>query len=183
MKQVKFFSVPEEIMQANAFLAVTPPESVATVSKGEQCFVIVNYDDQTYPDAYKAEEIRGLMLSNTKEAMTAKITRDIMTLDLDKFQGDLKKAETELATVEAMEVPMVTVKDGKNKGKKILDYVVQAEKTIKATEWKAKVKSFSEAVKNVEEGIRKIGESLERFEKKNTALQHHLDELNLPTKA
>lgn len=179
MKQVKYFKVPEQESELNDFLAKTPPESVSTASKGEQCYTIVNYDDNTYPDHYKAEEIRALMLSNEKESMTAAIARDVMDIDLRKTEADLLKAEEEVVTAEATEVPLVQVTEGKKKGTQITDYVAQKAQTEKVTALKQTVSNIKARVESIKTAMNAHTESIERSGKKNIALQKAIDALNL----
>ncbi len=165
--------------QANDFLAKYPPESVATVSKGDVCYTVINFDDYTFPDAYKAGELRELILSNTKESMTSEISRDVMGLDLAEYETKLENAQSELANVENSEVPMVIAKEGKMKGKEVLDYKVQEAKTKHATELTATIKELESSIANIKLGMEKLTESVGRMAKKNEALQKQLDKLNL----
>lgn len=169
MKQIKLFKVPEEVSLANDFLAKNVPESVATVSKGETCFIVVNYDDFTYPNEYKAGEIRELMLSNEKESMTASISKDVMTLDLTNYKKVLANKLDELIEVEAMKMEVVL----KDKEK----YDWNNHKTVKVAEIKQDITALETSVKNIQNGINKLTESNDRFENKNKCLQSHLDKL------
>ncbi len=169
MKQIKIFKVPEEVAQANDFLAKTPPESVATISKGEQCFVFVNYDDQSYPAGYIADELKGLMLSNTKENMTSEISVEVMGVDLVLYEDKLKLAEEELTRLETEEAP-VTSKKEKYDWEKLQGEKVLAQKEI--------VAELKQSVGNIKNGIQKLGESIVRVNAKKAVLQKKLDALN-----
>lgn len=180
MKQIKFFTIPDEVEKANEFLAQNPPEGVATVSKGEQCYIVVNYDDFTYPNAYKAGEIRELMLSNTKTSMTSAISRGVMEIDLKKYKGELEVAQKNQAENDAVVVPMVIGKDGKSKGKEIPDYKVQEAKTKRGNELAEEITKLTDTIANIEMGIKNLTASIARDTIKNDALQAQLDLVTAP---
>lgn len=93
MKRIATFKIPGEVELANKHLAQFPPEQVAVVND----IVVINFDDQTYPDSYKAEELRGLILSNTKGVMTTNISIKVGEMDLVKIRTDINELEKAIA--------------------------------------------------------------------------------------
>lgn len=178
MKQIKVFKNPEELALANDFLATYPPESVSTITKSgffySQSLIVINYDDQQYPDSYKKAEIEELMLSNTKETMTSLISKGVMQLDLEDFEEKLESAKEELADAEAE----VYQKEGEMKPEisKHDWEKAQAEKILKL---KQRVTDLTNSVANIKNGIEKLEDSIARFGKKNQVMQKYLDENNL----
>lgn len=149
MKQVKVFYLPEEINAANEFLSKVSPESLLTTEKA----VMINYDDQTYPDGYKREEIMALMLSNEKQAMTSNISKRVTEIDLARIEADLAELKATVITVE---------------GKEKYDNKKDKEDKVKAYEMK---------ISNMKRAIEELNESITRAETKNGVLQEVLDTL------
>jgi hypothetical protein len=167
MKQVKIFKLPEEVGLANNFLAITPPEAVATLSKGDQCYIVVNYDDQSYPVGYVTEELKGLITSNIKEAMTNEISRDVMGVDLVVYEDKLKQAQAELELMEKEKAP-----DSK---KEKYDWEkAQGEKILKQKEL---VTEKENSVNNIKNGINGLTESIVRVNSKIAILKKKLEEV------
>lgn len=168
MKQIRIFSIPEEVAKANDFLAENPPESVVTVSKGEQCFIFVHFDDYTLPDSYKGAEIREYMLSNEKTKINTAVSRVVAKRDLTLYGDKFKKAEEELATLEAEKCP-----ESDKKAK----YDWEKNQTEKVTKKKQEVSELANSINNIQAGIEKSFDSDAITDCKNQELQNILDGL------
>lgn len=153
MKKIKVFNLPEEVDQANDFLAKNPPEQVSTITQGglfgTKSYIIINYDDQNYPVEYKIEEIRGLILSNTKQLMTNEISMNTSQRDLDKFSD-------ELAELEATEVPQ--------------NYDLKKDR-------EEKIKKYKELIASLEQVNAGLKESSARFVTRNEVMEDYIDVL------
>lgn len=171
MKQIKVFKNPEEVSLANEFLAKNPPESVATVSKGDMSLIVINYDDQTYPPAYMAEELKGLILSNVKERMTSEISRDVMGVDLVLYEDKLKLAEEELTRLQAETAPTELKKKEAYDWEKLQGEKVLVQKQI--------VEDLKNSIINIKNGIEKLTDSIQRNLVKKELLEKKVAELNL----
>ena len=154
MKQIKTFKIPDEEAAANNFLAKYPPEQVGIV--GDR--LVINFDDQAYPDTYKAEELRALMLSNTKQRMTTEISIAVSKLELEK-------AEKELVELQA-----TVVSSTSKKTKEIYDLTKDRNDKIKA---------YTDRVNNIKNAIKGLESSLDNFQFKNEVMKRVIASLNL----
>lgn len=152
MKQVAYFKLPEQEAEANVFLAKHPPEAVSANLNS----LIVNYDDQTYPDSYKAEELGGLILSNTKQIMTSEIALKSTKHDLDKFTKILAELNS----------TVITEVDGKQK------YDLSKDKD-------EKVKKYTELVAGLTKSCAELESSIEMYKTRNAVMQGMVSDLNL----
>jgi len=152
MKKVAVFKIPTEIEAANEFLSKNPPEQVAVVNE----MLVINYDDQTYPAAYKAEELRGLILSNTKQLMTSAISEKVTRHDLDRYSAMLAE----------LNQTVVTTKNGKQK------YDISKDR-------EEKIKKYTELIKNLTIAVTGLKESILLYEMRNKVMQEMIDDLDL----
>lgn len=148
-KQVKSFALPSQEQEANEFLAKNPPESVASFSDR----IVINYDDVSYPDAYKEEEIKALMLSNTKQIMTTGISTRTSEIDLARFEAEL----------ESLRATSVT-SGGKVK------YQDERDR-------EAKITAYEERANNIKKAMKELAEAVIRLDTRNFVMQEMLDNL------
>lgn len=198
MKKIAVFKNPEEVALANDFLAKNPPEQVSTYDDK----IVINYDDQTYPPAYKAEEIRGLMLSNEKQMMTSQISLDVAEVDLVRYKDDLAKLETTEISETNLSELSAKVEEAKlveepadlskadlkkwrtDNQKKISDAMkLASDEGKRVSDLKSdrtkKMEEFKQIIQGITEANYKLGESISRFASRNAVMQKHLDALNL----
>lgn len=169
MKQIKIFKNPEELDLANEFLSKNPPESVNTIHRGDQSLIVINYDDQSLPPEYLAEEIKALMIGNIKSKMTTEISKEVMKLDLIKYEDKLKLAKEEEDRLVSETEP------AELSGKDKYDWSGLQEKKIKTQ--KDIVQDLTNSVNNIKNGISKADESIETYTAKNVVLQSKLDSI------
>lgn len=169
MKKIQIFNIPDEVAKANEFLAENPPESVVTVSKGEQCFIFVHFDDNTYPVSYKVAELREFMVNNEKAKLNTTIARGVMLRDLETYEAKLKTAQEELATLESEKAPEDLTKKGIYEWEK-----TQGEKVMNK---KKEVEAIGNSVTNIKNGIEKGKESDDISDLKNELIQKEIDNL------
>lgn len=152
MKQLKIFSLPAEEAAANDFLSKNPPELVTPFADK----IVIYYDDASYPQAYKAEEIRALMGANVKEIMTHAISMWVTEIDLDFARSLLVQAEA-----------IVVPSDPKTKKP---DTAITNDKAMK-------IQEHTNAIAGLVNGIANLSEMIRRFNTRNIAMQKMLDKV------
>lgn len=167
MKQVAVFKIPSEQKQANDFLAKNPPENVAVLNE----MVVINYDDGTYPDSYKAEELRALMISNEKGAMTTDISIGVGLLDLKDVEKDIKDAQEKLEAIQSTVIP-------KGKSKKD-EYILTKDRENKIKAHEDMVKRLEERKRSIEQSIAGLRKTVSNFQFKNQVLAEALAKLKV----
>lgn len=161
MKRVAIFDTTKEgVILANEHLAQFPPEQVANVEDK----IVVHYDDQTYPNSYKIEELSALMLSNTKEAMTTNIAIKVSLLELSDATEALKDAESKLEELNA-----TTIKGNDKESKEL-----HKDKKEKVRAYEFVVNGIKERIKNIENGISGLRKTVKNFDNKNKVLAEEI---------
>lgn len=154
MKQIKTFKLPSEEKEANQFLAENPPENVGIVGE----MVVINFDDQSYPSHYMAEELRALILSNSKQIMTNEIACEVVQREIDA-------AEKDLADINDTHVPTV--------GKKTKE-IYDDEK-----DRKTKIEAYDKKVRDLKESLRGLQASRANLVVRNDVMQKKIGALGL----
>lgn len=171
MKQIAIFKTDAEgVKLANEFLAKTPPEQVIIMDNGQ---IAVNYDDQSYPDTYIAEELNGLILSNRKEIMTNEVSIETMQYDLQKREAELKNLEENKVEILSKDMPNQTKEEKEAK---------KQQEQLEITENAKRGERIGELlvqISNIKNGIDKMVDSNKRCEFKISSLQKKLNALNL----
>lgn len=161
MKRVAVFKITDA-EGVNKLMAEFPPENVACLNEA----IVINYDDQTYPNSYKAEELRGLMLSNEKQLMTTNISMEVALRDIPELDKTIEEVQTKIADIKS------TIVKGKNKKE---EYDLNKDKNAKIAAYEKELEMYQQRRTNVNETISGFKKSVKNFENKNTVL---LEELN-----
>jgi chromosome segregation ATPase len=149
-------------------LAKYPPEQVAIV---DDC-IIINYDDQTYPDTYKAEELRALIMSNEKESMTTNISIKVSMLHLADTEASIADATSKL---EELKKTTVTATGKTKEEAKELN----RDRNKKIEAYTFSLKQLADKKRNIEEAIAGLRNSIRNFENKNKILNEEIALLKL----
>lgn len=153
MKRIAIFKL-SQVNEANALIAANPPEQVSVAGMFFPR-IVINYDDQTYPDSYKIEEIRALILSNEKQKMTSLISLGAMELDCEKFKKEVMELEAGIITTPS-------TKD---------EYDSNKEKEVK-------VKKLKDTIKTLEDSMPPLLESIARSDTRNASMHSHIRSLS-----
>ncbi len=162
MKKVAVFPI-KDFEKANKLMAENPPENVACLNE----FIVVNYDDQSYPDSYKAEEIRGLILSNEKQLMTTNISLKVALRDVPVVEKTIEDTQTKIADIKS------TIVKGKTKKE---EYDLNKDKNTKIAAYEQELQNYVNLKASIEQTIAGFKKSIKTFENKNTVL---LEELSI----
>lgn len=162
MKKIAVFNIKQEA-EANAHLAKFPPEQVAIVDES----IVINYDDQTYPDSYKAEELRALIMSNEKEKMTTNISIKVSMLHLTDAETSLSDAKAKLE--ELKKTTVTTTGKTKDEVKEI-----NRDRNKKIEAYTFSIKQLEEKKRNIEEATAGLRNSIRNFENKNRILAEEI---------
>ncbi len=159
MKRVAVFKISDS-EGANALLAKFPPENVACLNES----IVINYDDQTFPPAYMAEELRGLMLSNEKQIMTTEISTKVALMDIPEVEKMIAEAKQKLEDISTTVV--------KGTGKAAHDAARDRKEKIAA--YQAEVDAYENRKRQIEQTIAGFKNSIKNFKNKNIVLLEQL---------
>ncbi len=170
MKRIAVFNV-KEADAANEHLAKFPPEQVGIVDD----MIVINYDDQSYPDSYKAEEIRGLILSNVKGMMTTEISIKVSLLEIADAKANLATNEETLEKLEKTAITELSESKLDKAGLKDL----KKDRQEKINAHRMAIQNTKDAIRNMENATAGLRKSIKNFENKNKILNEELALLKL----
>lgn len=170
MKRIAVFNVKQSV-EANEHLAKFPPEQVGIVDD----MIVINYDDQLYPDSYKAEEIRGLILSNIKGMMTTEISIKVSLLEIEDARASLVINEENLAKLEETNITSLSETTMDKAELKEL----KKDRQEKINAHRLAIQNTKDAIKNMENATAGLRKSIKNFENKNKILNEELALLKL----
>ena len=162
MKKIAVFKISDEkaVVLANEHLSKYPPENVGFTNE----YIVINYDDQTFPDSYKAEELRGLTVSNLKGLMTTDISILVGKLDLENTKKELEETQTIVADIKSTGI--------KTLGKKTKEiYDLNKDRNDKIDAYEAKAKAFEQRITNISQSIAGLEKTTQNFKDKNAVLE------------
>jgi len=164
MKQVAVFKIsePEEVAAANKLLSQLPPENVGFTNE----MIVINFDDQTYPNGYKIEELRGLILSNERGLLTTDISIKVGLLDLERIRQELNTAGTVLADIKSTTLP------------KDASYDIKTDRKTKIEAYENNYKALEQQATATTAAIATLQKTIHTFNSKNLVLSEAITSLS-----